>query len=92
MKISPEIVNVGLNMAIVSRRDNADFLSSAFPGDSKILKATSMLEKAASIYEEAIETLRMGYTMEIRDRVAGKLYEAASYEREVGRLLASSAG
>ena len=51
-----------------------------------------MLEKAASIYEEAIETLRMGYTMEIRDKVAGKLREAASYEREVGRLLASSAG
>jgi len=91
-KISPEIADVGLNMAIVSRRDNANFLRSAFPGVSKILEATSMLEKAASIYEEAIETLKMGYTIEIRDKVAGKLREAASYEREVGRLLASSAG
>ncbi|MEM3967125.1 MAG: hypothetical protein QXK04_05070 [Ignisphaera sp.] len=88
-KISPEMVNVGLNMAIVYRRDNANFLRSAFPGVPKILEAASMLEKAASIYEEVIEILKMGYTMEIRGRVAGKLREAANYEREVGRLLAS---
>ncbi|MEM2622642.1 MAG: hypothetical protein QXI35_07265 [Candidatus Nezhaarchaeales archaeon] len=91
-KISLEMANVGLHMAIASRRDNAAFLKSAFLGEPKVLEAASMLEKAASIYEEAIETLKMGYTIEVRGKVAEKLREAASYEREAGRLLASFAG
>lgn len=88
-KISPDMVKIGLHMAIVSRRDNANFLRSTFLRESKILEAASMLEKAANIYEEVIEALKMGYTMEIRSKIAGKLYEAVSYEREAGRLLAS---
>jgi len=49
-----------------------------------------MLEKAISIYGETIKTLKIGYTTEIRSKVAGKLRETAGYEREAGYLMASS--
>lgn len=90
--ISPEVANAGLQMAAIFRRDNAVFLKSAFPGYPRILEAASMLERAASIYEETIKILKMGYTTEIRSRVAEKLREAAGYERGAGRLMASPAG
>jgi len=45
-----------------------------------------MLEKAISIYGETIKTLKIGYTTEIRSKVAGKLRETAGL-REGGWLL-----
>lgn len=86
--ISSEAVNTGLWMAATSRSDDAAFLKLTFKEDLNVLEAADRLERAASIYEEVTQILKAGYTREIRSVAAGRLREAASYEREAGYLLA----
>jgi len=78
----------GLESAAYTRRDDAAFLRRRFADDAGIVASADALERAAAAYEAALVTVKDGpIGPGTAARAAGLLREAASAEREAGRIL-----
>jgi hypothetical protein len=80
-------VSWGLEAAVFTRRDNAAYLRSVFPGQTDLTHAAELFDRAAEAYAQALAALQEG----IADRteagqVAAWLREAAAAEREAGQV------
>jgi hypothetical protein len=77
----------GLEAAVYARRENATYLREAFPGDAEIESAATFFERAAGDYEAALTSLRPGIVEQAAaEQIAAWLRDAASAEREAGRI------
>jgi len=85
-KIGGEVI-FGIQLAMISRFDNAKFLRMQFSGNNLVLEAADRLHKAAEIYSEILELAKDGITVRERQQIANLLFQAAEYEEEAGNLL-----
>ena len=86
-RVDVESIIWSINLALVSRHDNAEFLRRQFPDNSLVLEAADCLDEAGKLYGKIIDISMDGITPEDRAEIARLLSEAAEYEKEAGLLM-----
>ena len=86
-KISAAMLSFGLQMAAISRSDNAAFLKERFHDNAYAVAAAEELEKAAALYWQGLKLLKGGLTPSEKSQLVELLHEAAEYEASAGELL-----
>ncbi|RLG88444.1 MAG: hypothetical protein DRO15_02840 [Thermoprotei archaeon] len=86
-KVDIESIIWSINLALVSRIDNAKFLKEQFSGNDLAMKAANYLEEAAKLYREIINLSQNGITSKERIKIAEFLSKASEYEKEAGLLM-----
>lgn len=83
-----ETTRLGLEAAVRFRRDNAQYLREAFPGQADLEQAAALFEQAAGHYQDALEAIADGIADPAEAaRITTALRAAAAVEREVGAIL-----
>jgi len=83
-----ETTRLGLEAAVRFRRDNAQYLREAFPGEADLEQAAALFEQAAGHYQEALDAIADGIADSAEAaRIATALRAAAAAERGVGAIL-----
>lgn len=87
VKFPVETIREGLELAVVVRQANANFLRLVFAQDVEVLQAADSLETAAKNYRFGLEDLHAGISNQIdARRLATRLRDAAAAERIVGEI------
>ena len=87
VRVDVSAVRSGLEAAIYTRRGNAAYLRDAFAGQPDLERAADRFDRAADAYADALASLADGIASQAEaGRVAARLRDAATAEREAGHV------
>ena len=87
VRVDVSAVRSGLEAAIYTRRGNATYLRDAFAGQPDLERAADRFDRAADAYADALASLVDGIAGQAEaGRVAARLRDAATAEREAGHV------
>jgi hypothetical protein len=80
-------IELGLEVGVATRPDNALYLREAFPEQPELLEAASLFDQAAQCYQAALEASRRGIVDQATaTAIARWLRQAAGVERTAGQI------